>query len=230
MAEVEGGNFMMGNESGMNFEKPLHEVLVPDFEIGCFPVTNELFSKVLGTVGLEIPLHLQGPPRLPIKQVTWDIVQLFLQLLNTFPEIQSCNNRDGRIFRLPSESQWEYAARGGKRSQFFPFAGSYRLNEVGWSKENSYASPKAVGMKLPNELGLYDMSGNVWELCEDHWHKSYIGAPRDGSAWIDLEKNIKRVVRGGAWFTIADGCRISIRYEMVNFVRAPGTGFRLARY
>ena len=230
MVEVEGGSFMMGNEEGLEDEKPVHLVTLPNFEIGCFPVTNGLVSTVIEIGGWEIPPRFQGPPKHPAKSVSWDVAQLFLQCLNTIPEVKSWNNRDSRIFRLPSEAQWEYAARGGQRSKGFPFAGGFRLKEVGWIRENSFGDHKTVGMKLPNELGIYDMTGNILEWCEDHWHDSFLDAPRDGRAWIDAEENRKRVVRGAGIGASQNDCHIAVRLGVPSFVSSDTTGFRLARY
>ncbi len=137
---------------------------------------------------------------------------------------------------MPTEAEWEYAARGGTRnatqtgaSSQTKYAGSDKLKEVGWYDANSHGETKRVGLKEPNELGLYDMSGNVWEWCEDDWHDNYKGAPADGSAWIDApERGSNRVMRGGSWNFDAQYCRVASRTSYPPGNRWYTIGFRLA--
>ncbi|MBK7476684.1 MAG: formylglycine-generating enzyme family protein [Haliscomenobacter sp.] len=205
MIRIEGGSFVMGDDDApYKDEKPAHLVQIPDFYLGKFPVTQALWQAVMG----DNPSSFQGPNR-PVVQVSWIDVQTFLKKLNT---------RTGKTYRLPSEAEWQYAARGGHRSQGFTYSGGNKLNEVGWYDENSHAETKPVGLKQPNELGLYDMSGNVWEWCADVWHDNYEGAPDDGSAWTTGGDQDLRVVRGGSWFFDDCYCRVSSR----NRVRSVG--------
>ena len=144
-------------------------------------------------------------------------------------------NRQAPGFRLPGEAEWEYAARGGpgtektvkpNASVDFKYAGSHKLDEVGWYNENSHDETKPVGLKLPNKLGLHDMSGNVWEWCNDHWHESYEGAPEDGAPRLDQQGD-GRVLRGGSWYYYPRYCRVSNRIFSTPHHRIDDIGFRL---
>ncbi len=157
------------------------------------------------------------------------------------------NDKTGKNYRLPSEAEWEYAARG---RQNFKYAGSDNIEEVAWYWENSgdeklsgnWESAKIVannckthpvGQLKANGYGLYDMSGNVWEWCEDEWHGDYKGAPTDGSAWIERESDntknvgVSRVLRGGSWYFYAEACSVSYRNSYPQSFRDPRIGFRL---
>lgn len=207
-----GGN----DEQAESREKPVQQVEVPDFYLGQHPVTQALWQAVMG----ENPSFFPGADR-PVESVSWDDCQVFIQRLN---------ERTGQTYRLPSEVEWEYAARGGALSEGYRYAGSDLLDEVGWYGRNSGNETHPVGQKLPNELGLYDMSGNVFERCEDDWHDSYEGAPVDGSAWIDQpQRAARRVSRGGLWFFAAQYCRVAFRNPYSPGHRDDGLGLRLAR-
>ena len=221
LVPITGGSFMMGDDdSRHDDEKPAHLVNVPDFYLGKYPVTQELWEVVMG----ENPSRFKRASR-PVEQVTWEDTQDFIDRLNKLLGIRS----QSEGYRLPTEAEWEYAARGGKHSTGFAYSGSNRLNEVAWYNQNSHSETKPVGLKLPNELGLYDMSGNIWEWCADHWHDNYKGAPTDGRAWIG-GNSTSRVVRGGSWYYDGYFCRVSIRNWYFpnggNYI----IGFRLARY
>ncbi|MEM8899400.1 MAG: SUMF1/EgtB/PvdO family nonheme iron enzyme [Bacteroidota bacterium] len=214
MMKVEGGNFMMGGYG--NYDgKPIHQVSLEDFHIGKYPVTQAQWEKVMG----ENPSRFTGDLQRPVEQVSWEECQKFIEKLN---------QQTGMKFRLPSEAEWEYAARGGKLSKGYTYAGSNQLEEVGWFWENSgdkklsgkWALDKVirnngkahpVGRKDPNELGLYDMSGNIWEWCKDDWHSDYKKAPNNGSAWIDQPRGQYRVARGGSWDYGVGYCRVAFR-------------------
>ena len=211
---VEGGNFTMGdNESEYNFEKPEHQVEVASFYIGQYPVTQRLWQAVMD----KNPSGFQGAQR-PVERVSWDDVQDFIEKLN---------RATGKTFRLPTEAEWEYAARGGKYSQGYTYAGSDKLKQVGWYEENSSDETHDVGLLLSNELDIYDLSGNVWEWCEDDYHRNYEGAPEDGSAWIDTPRGDRRVLRGGSFFGAALDCRSTRRGRYRPGDRDDGIGFRL---
>ena len=187
MVYVEGNAFDMGADDLDDIDGPVHRVTVNSFFIGAFPVTQRLWEVVMESN----PSFFPGPNR-PVESISWEDCQGFLQKLNAATL---------RNYRLPTEAEWEFAARGGKigHKKNQQYAGSDRLTEVGWFEGNSHGETKAVGLKFPNELGLYDMTGNVWEWVEDQWHDGYDGAPLDGSAWVDREHGANRVHRGGSW-------------------------------
>ncbi|MDX2286904.1 MAG: formylglycine-generating enzyme family protein [Bacteroidia bacterium] len=218
MIYVEGGVFRMGgaDDAAFSDEKPVHEVRVPSFSLGEYPVTQGLWLAVMGGGN---PSGFPGLDR-PVELVSWEDAQAFIAKLNGLT---------GRGYRLPSEAEWEYAARGGAGSEGYLYAGSDKLKEAGWYNENSGDETHPVGQKLPNELGLYDMSGNVWEWCEDHWHRSYQGALADGSAWVEADRTgLGRVGRGGSWGSDARLCRVSYRNRNSPGYRYRRLGFRLA--
>lgn len=218
MIEVIGGIFDMGadDEDAFNDEKPIHQVTVPGFWMGEFPVTQALWQAVLG----ENPSYFPGLDR-PVEQVSWDMItQRFLLALN---------KQTGQNYRLPTEAEWEYAARGGSHHSPYRYAGSHRLKDVAWYYENSHGETKQVGLKQPNALGLYDLSGNVDEWCADHKHENYEGAPTDGSAWIDKgDEGRLRVLRGGSWHDFDPRyCRVSYRDDNAPGKDFSSVGFRL---
>ncbi|MBK8703465.1 MAG: formylglycine-generating enzyme family protein [Saprospiraceae bacterium] len=229
---VEGGSFYMGavkeDQEAYDWEKPDHKVVVPSFYIGKYPVTQRLWRAVMG--GEEQVSYFEGDKR-PKTDVSWEDIKVFLESLNNLPEVQVYFQElepKGTLFRLPTEAEWEFAARGGTKSRGFRYAGSDKLKEVGWYDENSYDETKPVGLKFPNELGLYDMSGNVWEWCEDDWHFGYEGAPDDGKAWIDVpDRGGLRVLRGGGYFGSPRDCRCSSRGDRSPGDRYSSLGFRL---
>ncbi len=200
MVHVQGGTFTMGAtpEQGSDVgdrEKPAHQVTLSDFWIGETEVTQELWKAVMGS-----NLSYFNGSNLPMERVSWDDCQEFIRKLNRLT---------GKTFRLPTEAEWEYAARGGNRSKGYKYAGSDDINEVAWYGGNSGSKTHPVKTKDPNELGLYDMSGSVWEWCQD-WYGNYIGTaqtnpngPQSGS---------HRVLRGGSWRSFMGGSsRVSNR-------------------
>ncbi len=200
MVLVRGGTFQMGSDDYFDAEKPIHSVTLPDFEIGKYPITQKLWREIMG----NNPSQFKGDD-LPVEKVSWDDCQEFLKKLNArFP---------GKDYRLPTEAEWEYAARGGQEGvkNGFAYAGSNNLDEVGWYDKNSGSKTHPVGQKAANAFGLYDMHGNVWEWCEDVWHDSYKSAPDDGSAWVKGGNQEWRVLRGGSWNYNADNCRSAYR-------------------
>lgn len=215
MVLVEGGTFYMGSEEAEAFEreKPLHKVEVCSFCLGKYLVTQDLWVRVMK----ENPSRFQGANR-PVEQVSWEDIQVFIKKLNKLT---------GQSYRLLTEAEWEYAARGGQQSQGHKYAGSNKLKDVGWYAENSYGETKPVGQKYPNEIGIHDMSGNVDEWVEDQWHETYGRAPRDGSAWLGSRQNANRVIRGGSWGKDASSCRVSYRGYHDQSGRHSFIGFRL---
>lgn len=215
MVYVEGGAFMMGDkDSKYDFEKPAHLVKVDDFYLAKYQFTQDLWKRMMG----ENPSHFKGQQR-PVEMVSWNDTQVLISKLNENQEYD---------FRLPSEVEWEYAARGGVYSQGYVYSGSDKLSQVAWYGANSNDETHGVGEKLANELGTYDMSGNVYEWCEDDYHGSYNDAPDNGSAWIDSPRGAYRVFRGGGSFFYAEFCRPVCRNYNSPDYRYSNVGFRLA--
>jgi formylglycine-generating enzyme required for sulfatase activity len=215
MQPIKGGSFMMGSNDGNNDEKPIHQVTVKDFYIGKYPVIQALWQKVMD----NNPSYFKGRNR-PVECISWDdITEEFL------PKLNEQTNLSGK-FRLPTEAEWEYAA---KRNQNTEYVGSNNLEEVGWYDENSHYETKPAGLKNPNDLDLYDMSGNVLEWCEDVWHYNYINAPNDGTAWLDDvdDKKIYYVLRGD--YILHKNIRFSTyRNYSTSTGYSSSIGFRLA--
>ena len=192
MVSIPGGRFSMGctreQRECNNNEEPVHEVQVRAFEIGQYEVTQEVWAAVMG----ENPSWFMDCAQCPVEKVSWDDIQVFLKRLN---------EQTGSQYRLPTEAEWEYAARGGQESWGYQYAGSNDPGVVAWYRGNSGQGTHPVGQKGANELGVYDMSGNVWEWVQDCWNNSYKGAPADGRAWESENSRdcSSRVLRGGSW-------------------------------
>ncbi|MCC6463309.1 MAG: SUMF1/EgtB/PvdO family nonheme iron enzyme [Saprospiraceae bacterium] len=215
MILVKGGTFIMGSpktEADRGADETQNEVTLSDFAIGKYPVTQQLWQEIMG----NNPSHFKGLD-LPVEMVSWDDVQDFLQKLNArYP---------GLGYRLPTEAEWEYAARGGSQSKGFIYAGSNKLDEVGWCAANSGFKTQPVGQKKPNELGLHDMSGNVWEWCAD-WYGPYPSDPQTNPQ--GPESGTNRVLRGGSWDFNPLHCRVACRSDWRPGGRLLIVGFRLA--
>lgn len=203
MVHVLGGTFMMGANKGdvgaFNFEKPTHEVTLSDYWMGETQVTQALWQVVMG----ENPSVFEGDPNLPVENVSWRDCKDFIRKLNGLT---------GKEFRLPTEAQWEFAARGGNlgKDNHYLYAGSNVIDDVAWYDENSNGKTHPVGERDPNELGLYDMTGNVHEWCNDWYGEQYY---RESPA-IDPtgpSSGTYRVCRGGCWFNSARNGRVSKR-------------------
>ncbi len=199
MVVVEGGTFTMGAAANQindaeSDEKAVHQVTLSTFSICKYEVTQDLWTFVMGSN----PSHFKGG-RKPVEEITWNDSQLFIQKLNTLT---------GMNFRLPTEAEWEYAARGGNKSKGFKYAGSNKINEVAWYSGNSANATHDVGQKVANEIGLYDMSGNVYEWCQD-WKGRYTRTPQTNPTGPD--EGTYRVNRGGRWCGSARACRTSDR-------------------
>ena len=199
MVYVQGGTFTMGatDEQGSEAydrEKPAHNVTLSSYYIGKTEVTQELWQAVMGSN----PSNFKGD-RKPVECVSWNDCQTFISKLNSLT---------GKNFRLPTEAEWEFAARGGIKSKGYKYSGSNTLGDVAWYDGNSSETTHDVGTKSPNELGLYDMSGNIWELCND-WYGNYISSPSNNPTGPG--SGAYRVFRGGSWISIAGYCRSSNR-------------------
>jgi sulfatase modifying factor 1 len=226
---VEKGRFWMGDDdSEYDDEKPAHPVDIRhDYELGVQPVTQALWRAVMDSDPEE--LYFAGDER-PVEGVSWDDIRGpggFLEKLNA----QLLQDAQGVPFCLPTEAQWEYAVRGGRLHPHAGqlYAGSSRLDEVGWYDGNSGSETHAVGQQQRNVLGLHDMSGNVLEWVEDDWHGNYDKAPANEGAWTDSPRGHYRVLRGGCWGTTPGYCRVSFRSYGEPEFRDDDVGFRLAR-
>ena len=216
MIYVEGGSFVMGCTSEqsdcISDERPAHRVTVNSYYIGETEVTQELWSAVMG----RNPSYYTGSQR-PVEQVSWNDCQKFINKLNQLT---------GRKFRLPTEAEWEYAARGGKKSKAYKYSGSNTLDNVAWYTNNSGNQTHNVKTKFPNELGIYDMSGNVREWCQD-WYGSgyYANSPQANPT--GPSSGFYRVLRGGSWLSFAQNCRVARRSSNTPSLSSGNVGFRL---
>ena len=215
MIRVEGGSFIMGatpeqgEDVGSN-EKPAHKETVSTFYIGETPVTELLWATVMGvdskSLSADSFFH-------PVNYKGWNKCQSFIAKLN---------NLTGRQFRLPTEAEWEYAARGGKLSKGYKYSGSNNIDEVAWYECNSDYKVHAVALKKPNELGLYDMSGSVGEWCQDKMEGYDSVFYKNGVSYFH-----HRIVRGGGAFNMAWQCRVSYRGSWSDLETLMGKGLRL---
>ena len=212
MVTVKGGSFIMGAtqeqvKHAYDWEKPAHNVTVGDFKLGRYEVTQEEWEAIMGTN----PSMFKGK-NLPVESVSWNDCQVFIEKLNELT---------GRKFRLPTEAEWEYAARGGAKAKGLKFAGSDIVCDVAWYFHNSGKKTHEVGQLAANELGIYDMSGNVGEWCSDFCDVVHGYAPTS-------TKLTQRARRGGNWNSIAAFCRNSYRYGRKPDFRNETLGLRLA--
>jgi formylglycine-generating enzyme required for sulfatase activity len=215
MVFVQGGTFWMGctSEQGDDCddsESHLHSVTVSSFNIGKYEVTQAQWKLIMG----NNPSKFKGD-KLPVEMVSWNDVEEFIRRLNA---------KTGKKYRLPTETEWEYAARGGSKSNGYKYSGSHNLNNIGWFGENSNETSHHVGSKLPNELGIYDMSGNVYEWCSD-WFGDYPASAQQDP--IGASSGSDRVYRGGCWYGDTSNCLVANRFNTSPDIRHSGLGFRL---
>ena len=223
MVRVEGGTFQMGSNDGDKDEKPVHQVTLSTYSIGETEVTQALWEAVMGTtvsqqrdkVGPSWPMCGEGADY-PMYYVSWEECQTFIQELNQLT---------GKRFRLPTEAEWEYAARGGSKSRGYKDSGSNTIGDVVWYEANSGNQTHPVKAKQANELGLYDMSGNVWEWCQD-WYGDYSSSSQTNPKGPSSASY--RVDRGGCWYSNAWYCRVSFRGRRTPGGRDSFLGLRLA--
>ena len=215
MIKVDGGTFTMGATSEQkdpeDDEKPTHQVTLSSYYIGETEVTQALWKAVMR----KNPSRFKGGNK-PVEMVSWEDCQTFIGKLNGLT---------GKSFRLPTEAEWEYAARGGNRSNHTQYSGGSMIDDVAWYDGNSGSKTHSVKTKRPNELGLYDMSGNVWEWCQD-WYGYYSSNAQTNPTGPD--SGSKRVFRGGSLYSIVSLCRSSYRLCDSPGYRISGLGFRLA--
>lgn len=218
MVYVQGGSFTMGctAEQGSDCnsdEKPAHTVRVDNFYIGKYEVTQAQWRAVMG----NSPSYFKNCDQCPVESVSWDDIQEFIRKLNA---------QTGKRYRLPTEAEWEYAARGGNQSKGYKYAGSNNIGDVAEYDGNNNKSTRPVGGKRPNELGIYDMSGNVYEWCSDWYADNYYA---NSSAYNPqgASGGSSRVLRGGSWYSNARGCRVAFRNNYSPSYRHDYYGFRL---
>jgi len=215
MVKVEGGTFTMGSDT----EKPAHSVSLSNFSIGKYEVTVGQYKAFCTATSRKMPDALEWGwnDNHPMVNVNYNDCVAYCNWLG---------EKYGGDWRLPAEAEWEYAARGGNKSGGYTYSGSDELEKVAWFEDNAGDQTQSVGRKKPNELGLYDMSGNVWEWCKDYW---------DGGAYTaEAQTNPKgassgtyRVLRGGSWYCTSARCRVAGLYCSDPTDRASSYGFRV---
>ena len=222
LVHIRGGKFLMGSPEGegANNEKPQHEVTIPEFGMGKYPITQAQYEAVMG----NNPSKFKGDNR-PVEQVSWYKAVEFCKCLSS---------HTSREYRLATEAEWEYACRAGMTTPFH--FGNRLTSEVAQCSSNfgMVIATLFVGQTFPvgnfpaNGFGLYDMHGNVWEWCQDYWHDDYRGAPTNGSAWLtDNRKDTRRIKRGGSWENYPRHCRSAFRSSNSSGYRSYTLGFRV---
>ena len=235
MVFVDGGTFTMGCTSNPNDcfenEEPTHSVTVSDFYIGKYQVTQQLWRKVMGSTlqqqrdlgNPEWELYGEGDDY-PMYYINlWECEEFCFKLNDLLSKLLP----EGYKFALPTEAQWEYAARGGKKSKGCIYSGGDIISKVAWFMENGNDKIQKIGMKKGNELGIYDMSGNVWEWCRDYFDGDYYYISPEYNP-VGPEYGFQRALRGGSWRSTEQGCRVSCRYKSSPGDRASNCGLRLA--
>ncbi len=224
MVQIPEGKFMMGSPANEKErfpqEEPQHEVMISEFFMGKYEVTQEQYQEIMK----KNPSNFKSADR-PVESVSWNDANEFCAKLS---------QKTGRIYRLPSESEWEYASRAGTTTAFY-FGESITTKLVNYDGNYPYANAAQgeyrkettpIGKFPPNAFGLYNMCGNVWEWCLDRYHNNYNGAPVDGSAWVDGD-DARRLLRGGSWLNNARYCRSAYRDRYVPDSRSDTFGFRV---
>jgi formylglycine-generating enzyme required for sulfatase activity len=236
MVAIPGGTFLMGSPENelerRSSESPQHNVTVQRFFMGKFPVTQGQWQAVAGfdKVNIDLdpdPSRFKGANR-PVECVSWDDAVEFCARLS---------KKTGKIYRLPSEAEWEYACRAGTTTPFY-CGETITTDLANYDGNHTYgAAPKGeyrqqttdVGKFPANPFGLFDMCGNVWEWCQDEWHENYNNAPVDGSAWLFENDNQNRLLRGGSWNYFPWNCRSALRNWYARVIRCGSVGFRVVR-
>jgi len=217
MVSLKGGCFTMGDMYGVgrNDEKPLHEVCLNDFSIGKYEVTQAQWTEVMGSN----PSSFKNcGPECPVENISWSDTQAFIKKLNELTK---------KNYRLPTEAEWEYAARdGGKNKMWSGTSDGTAIGDFAWFEGNSEARTHAVGERKPNDLGIYDMTGNVWEWCGDLYSESYYkNSPGKNPGGVD--RGVERVTRGGSFASSDWNLRSSARGTVNPKRKNNGLGFRL---
>jgi formylglycine-generating enzyme required for sulfatase activity len=220
MVLIDCGKFMMGSDSpvALKREQPSHQVTLDDFHMGQTEVTQALFFEVMGWNNSFFNCQT-----CPVNNISW---------LNMMLLVERLNKATGQIFRLPTEAEWEYAARGGQHSKGYEFSGSNNIGDVAWYADNAKREAHPVAQKKPNELGLYDMTGNLWEFCQDDISKvAYKQGERINPLVLKTDtpkQKSMKVIRGGGYEFEANESQVYRRDGATNNVRMPDIGFRLA--
>lgn len=244
MIEVPGGEYYMGNDySNSTDEAPEHKVILNDFLIGKYEVTFDEFDMFCMAVGLEKPDDGGfGRGKLPVANLSWQSAIMYCNWLSAKEGLDkyyaikrdSSNyfnvkvNEDANGYRLPTEAEWEYAARGGKDGKTTSYSGSNNVDEVAWYKMNADLTPHEVGTKKPNELGIHDMTGNAWEWCYDIYGKNYYSESEENNP-KGPRSGAERVYRGGNWNSTLDFLRLTSRFHFAPNKDYGLIGMRLAR-
>ncbi|NEQ73768.1 MAG: formylglycine-generating enzyme family protein [Okeania sp. SIO2C9] len=225
MVYIPGGSFIMGSPKNelhrYDAESPQHQVILKPFYMSKYPITQNQYLAIMR----ENPSDFKGE-NCPVERVTWHNAKKFCQKLS---------EKTGKIYRLPSESQWEYACRAGTTTPFYfgetitselaNYNGNYTYGKAPQSEYRQKTTE--VGIFPPNAFGLYDMHGNVWEWCLDIWHDNYDSSPTDGSTWESPGNSNKRVLRGGCWCNLTRSCRSACRHSFYSYERNSRGGFRI---
>ena len=235
MVVIPSGTFLMGSSERRptTNEVPLHSVTIEPFLMSKYPITKSQWKAVAKLEQVKIPLKLQpsrsGGAKHPIVEISWDEAVEFCDRLS---------RKTGHVYRLPSEAEWEFACRAGTTTPFHfgetitPDLANYDGTFTYHSEPKGENRKKAIDVgsfSLANAFGLFDMHGNVWEWCMDHWHENYNKAPATGEAWLDNGKNLSRVIRGGSWTSEAAKCRSTYRQISDTNHKSNNTGFRIVR-
>jgi len=230
MVWIPGGSFLtgryVGEQDSYSYEDPQHTVTLSGFWMAKYELTKRQWMAVMGTTPWSWRPYVLADLDSSAVYVSWIDAQSFLTALNSYT---------GKSFRLPSESQWEYACRSDTMTRFYwgDDPGYTAIGDYAWYADNAYdvgqQYARVVGLRLPNAFALYDMSGNVWEWCEDDWHGSYAGASADGQAWVDSPRGPYRVVRGGSWRGYDYACRSADRSYTSWDLADSSVGFRISR-
>lgn len=219
MVLVEAGGFSLGSDSPLarKREQPVRAVTLDAFYIGKYELTQDIFEQVMGWNYSYFQCD-----NCPINNVSWFNMQLFIKRLNDIT---------GKQFSLPTEAQWAYAAKGGNKSKGFKYSGSNTLNDVAWFADNAKNKSHPVGLKQPNELGLYDMTGNLWEFCLDDMSRKAYSRIESHNPFIgdktDLKRKAMKVIRGSGYEFSATESLVFMRDGATNNVRMPDIGYRL---
>lgn len=213
--QIPGGSFQMGSNDGRDFERPVHQVTIQPFKMQTTEVTQAQWIAIMGTNYS----NMKGD-NLPVEGVKWKEAQAFVTKLNQLDP--------GKGYRLPSESEWEYACRAGTTTKYYNGDSESDLAQAGWYRGNSNSKTHPVGQKMPNKWGLYDMLGNILEWCDDDGHDNYAGAPSNGQSWIHTPRGFGRVLRGGDFGDMISFCRSTSRIPNYPATWLTFFGFRIA--